>query len=572
MRRGAIAFSLPLALSALAVARPAAAATTTVGPGETLTLTQNLVLADGDVLDAEGTPENPCVIEGGGFSIDTAQSWQGQYIIRYCTLHSLGTEATHAISISAIGTGKVLLEGNTFDASAGVIVTAQDVVTVDVLRNTVLENSLAYVDPHSADNSIDAFLFQGYSNTVEKHFQGNRIFHARVKFEAVQNWLVGGYNPGEGNVHSGARTSYAARGANIKFVGNYIRVDHAGVWNQLKPLELEVGPYLVEHNIFRDGNWLVDTSGEAEIRYNLMGDSHDRPWLILENADNPQKVHHNVFMRNDPTTVDQDGVWVNRAQDDAKPSEIYNNTFYGGGNCWARTGAPLRVTTDSYLASLRSNAFVGFGNGSMDAGIVRGQVGEPTTPPPPRLGYADYNLFFNPRAAADNYAIAVVGKQERVDPGFALNDAPVGGAVDSQIDPGFAAAKIPVSFPFKEDDIKAGTVTVCQMLAFYRSVFAPGASSPLIGAGDPADGAGNNIGAITTGPDDQFGLLCAGGDIGTPDLGPATYTCPALPPIDGGPGGHGFVCVCELGAPPTPASALASLLAVAWALLLRRRR
>jgi hypothetical protein len=47
-----------------------------------------------------------------------------------------------------------------------------------------------------------------------------------------------------------------------------------------------------------------------------------------------------------------------------------------------------------------------------------------------------------------------------------------------------------------DDDIKSGKVTVSKILAYYRDVYSPAADSPLVGAGDPADGKGTNIGAI----------------------------------------------------------------------------
>ena len=58
------------------------------------------------------------------------------------------------------------------------------------------------------------------------------------------------------------------------------------------------------------------------------------------------------------------------------------------------------------------------------------------------------------------------------------------------------AGPIPKAFPFSTEDIKARKVGVAKMLAHYREAYAPAAGSPLIGAGDPADGAGTNIGAI----------------------------------------------------------------------------
>jgi hypothetical protein len=39
-------------------------------------------------------------------------------------------------------------------------------------------------------------------------------------------------------------------------------------------------------------------------------------------------------------------------------------------------------------------------------------------------------------------------------------------------------------------------VTVAQILAKFREIYTPAEGSPLIGAGDPADGAGTSIGAV----------------------------------------------------------------------------
>ena len=92
----------------------------------------------------------------------------------------------------------------------------------------------------------------------------------------------------------------------------------------------------------------------------------------------------------------------------------------------------------------------------------------------------------------------VAGKSERKDAGFALNDLPRGGAVDAQVEPKFAGP-IPSEFPWKDDEIKAGKVPVSKMLEVYRKAYAPAPGSPLIDAGDPADGPGTDIGAVDAG-------------------------------------------------------------------------
>jgi len=42
-------------------------------------------------------------------------------------------------------------------------------------------------------------------------------------------------------------------------------------------------------------------------------------------------------------------------------------------------------------------------------------------------------------------------------------------------------------------------VTVAQMLARFREIYTPADGSPLIDAGDPADGVGTDIGPLSAG-------------------------------------------------------------------------
>src|SRR6185369_1530910 len=112
------------------------------------------------------------------------------------------------------------------------------------------------------------------------------IFRSGVTFNAVQNWLVGGTGPGEGNIVTGTRGGMVVDGNDIRVAGNYLQAsgDLDG-WNQVKTLAVLGGGVVVEHNVIRDGNWLVDVLGDVDLRYNLLGDSHDRPWLMFEQAD-----------------------------------------------------------------------------------------------------------------------------------------------------------------------------------------------------------------------------------------------------------------------------------------------
>jgi MYXO-CTERM domain-containing protein len=216
--------------------------------------------------------------------------------------------------------------------------------------------------------------------------------------------------------------------------------------------------------------------------------------------------------------------------------------------------------------------------------LIRGRTAAAAGAPlPPLLEYADYNLFFNPDSAIKvHYGVGVEGKTVRVDPGFAYNDVPVGGAVNAPADPKFTGP-IPRAVGFDEQQVVDRQTTVCQILAHYRQIYTPAPGSPLIGAGDPADGADNNIGAVgggTADPADVFGRLCDPNDVGPP-VPAEKLTCPPVPPGSGsgtgtgtggsGPGPRGFVCVCDTATGP-PLLWAAPIAALVMLALARRRR
>ena len=210
---------------------------------------------------------------------------------------------------------------------------------------------------------------------------------------------------------------------------------------------------IAEYNVIRDGAWVVQFV-EGEFRYNLISDSIDHNSCRNGSIG---ALHHNIFFR-------------------FKHMDKYGTA-----------GTPAMVRT-SWQEPVKD-------------------------PAPARLGYADYNCFFSPESKIhDNYALSVAGKVERKDSGFGLHDLPQGGKVDAPCDPKFKGP-LPIEFPFKDEDVKSGKVTVAQILKFFRDAYTPSEGSPVIGAGDPADGKDSFIGAI--GPagcahaDDRFGKLSA---------------------------------------------------------------
>ncbi|HVR63988.1 MAG TPA: hypothetical protein VMU50_18940 [Polyangia bacterium] len=648
----------------LGMAWPAAraqAADYKLGPGETMTVTADLVLQVGDTLTFSGTPDNNCMLVGGGFTISTADSWAGDFVMENCTVTGLGASTpeivynsdagaqnvqTHKLALDIATDGKLTLAGNTFHKSGGInLGVGQDCVP-QIVNNTIADDSVVDVFQDSATYSQPALHVTGFNNTAPKVLQGNRIFKSGIVIENAKNWLVGGSSPGQGNIIIGTRAGIGMSGVDqIQIVGNYIRPTlPLDKWNEVEAITF-IGQHItIEHNVIHGGNWNLDVEGDAEIRFNLLVDSYDRPWLLLESMDFPEVIHHNIFIRTDPANVPIDNMvfGVQVLHKGMTRTEIFNNTFYSGRHqCWGAMGPAVVVeradpgTTDEpFLDSLRSNVFAEFpidiGNGGPTAAVRGGTPGvaggwEAMVPAPARLGYADYNLFHNPDALLkENYGLSVKGgAREGFDTGFAAHDppGPAGtGVIDQQVDPRFVgvaqpadpqyAGQIPVGFAFNDADVIAGTTSVCQILRFYQQIFTPGPGSPLIDAGDPADGAGNDIGAVGAGmpnAGDQFASIC-GPDIGTPNVSAAVFTCPpnsrgqggtgsggqdggagsggqggGAGQGDGGPGGQGdaggtgghnpgFICVCETSGPPSSAAASLALLFSAALIFVRRRR
>ena len=136
-------------LGQLAAASLAHAELPRISPGETLTLTQDLVLTGDDVLQFVGTADQPCTIVGGGHQVRTSDTWRGRLTLTHCRIRQLGTAALKpefpAIAVQAKGDAVVTIEHCVFDECAGVSVTNLDKSTTIFRQNTVLANSLVPV-------------------------------------------------------------------------------------------------------------------------------------------------------------------------------------------------------------------------------------------------------------------------------------------------------------------------------------------------------------------------------------------------------------------------------------------
>jgi len=611
--RRAFAAGVAGLLAWFGLCRPAAAADTTVAPGASLALSADLVLTGTDSLLAGGAGP-ACQIDGQMHGISTAAGWTGTIRIVGCNVTRLGTETLAAIDVASGAGATFDVEGTTLDASGQITIGTGADISFLFRGNTITATSVVKVVKESLDQSQPAFYFNGAGGTPQKKFQGNLILRSWVSIQNARNWLIGGATPADGNIVVGTRAGFDVKGSNIVVRGNYASpTGEFKGWNQVAALyaSSDDSTMLVEHNVFRGGNWLVRTFSGGDLRYNLLGDPYGVSWVLM-GQDARANVHHNIMVRNNKlmeTFYHVDGVSV-LANSGAPSVAIYNNTLDQSGYCYDVTGRGVAVGDGAFVNSLRNNVFFNLPSDSgtnntaiigpgLDANFLPAMKGDPGKA---ALGYANYNLFDNPKATTiDNYGVSVMGATERVAPTFALNDVPSGGTKDQQVDPKLTGP-LPAVFPFSDDDITARRVTVCQILAFYRTLYTPAAGSPLIDAGDPADGAGVDIGAVGAGaadPADLFGTLCAESDRAFATAPTVVTQCPM--PIGGsgtgggggaaggGGGGNagtgaggtggatpktGFACVCsaEGGAAPPPGLLVAAAVLAGGALRRRRRR
>jgi hypothetical protein len=587
---------MAVAFLVLLCAAPARAADVMVAPGQELTLAVDIELGAADSFVAGGASSGRCKIHGAGHSIRAMDSaWSGTFSMRNCDVDGLGTATAPAIDIS--GGAGIDVEGCTFSTSGQIAFGLAGMMNVTFNNNTIRADSVVPAVTALSDSQAVFYGHGGSTGTLL--FQGNVVLKSFLHFQSTGGWLIGGDTPAQGNILVGWRAGFLLENASAMIIrGNYSHTELGPIvnnqgWNQVKNLSFSLGSdNLVEHNIFRGLNWLTELNSGVELRYNLLFDAAERGWVYVWPTVGA-KVHHNVLVADKASQyypVAGGFVMVGSSATDPPNTQIYNNTLDAGGVC--NPGINAGVVLGSPLSSLRSNAFLDVRLNSMGGTALVGPGARSLeSPAPALLGYTDYNLFDSTDATVKaNYVAEIPGKAMRTDPGFGLHDVPAGGAANAQVDPKLAN-QVPRTFPFSDDDIVARTTTTCQILAYYRKAYMPAADSPLVDAGDPMEGSGNDIGAVGAGVAnalDLFGKLCDPSDTGNPTITADTYKCAAVA-IDPGGGGstgvggggggmppgtpHGITCVCELGAgQPAPAGFTLAGAFVALALALRRPR
>jgi hypothetical protein len=442
-------------------------------------LTEDLVLSGSTDLNW-----NDVTVIGNGFKVVAADGFSGNVTIQNASIGGLGGYTTPGIDV--VTTGAVTIADSVFEATGGVRIGAIGADPITIARNELRANNLLTYVSSNPDVPVMLELIGG--TTAAKTIVGNRIGAGILRVRG-NGWQIGGLDAASGNVLIGPRVVLELNDSSNNVIqGNYLRHDYHGGFSQGFNIVLwgSSDNELIEHNVIRGGSWPVQNGG-GEFRYNLIADSGHNFW---RGAKSNTSIHHNVFAHTSGGNTGFEGVFKFFGGETGVT--VFNNTFDVAGSISGYDGPAFNIGEGTSVASIRNNAFTGFRNVSGFGGALVSAPGGVIAAP--RVGYADYNAWFNPLAPATTPYLPEI-----------VNGVP--GLHDVTANPQFAGT---VDLPYRiaEGCIWLGNCSTSEVLARYREIYRLSPGSPLVGAGNPADGQGTMIGAVgadTTNPADRFG-------------------------------------------------------------------
>ncbi len=447
---------------------------------QTVNLSQDVVLSSNQSFELIGSPGGRIRLNGNGHRIVSPTGTSGDLALKYVDVYDLGNPANTVapgIDVTATGTtGSVAMENSIFDSSNPVKLRFNGSSTASIDHNLFRSNMRMPIGqfPNSdiEPSTIPVVSISGGS-TAAKTFAGNNVGAAPVLFDHVGNWTIGGDTDAESNVLIGPRAALEVLGSsNVQVEGNFLNHTYHGGWSQGQLLELHGSdPISVKHNVLVGGSWPVRGIGD-EFAYNLVVEAGHQ-WMVPDNGAN---IHHNVFVGGDNDVGGITGYYNISAR-------IENNTFDGllGGL------VNSAITWQMGHTTLKSNAFVGFPTWATAVVDIQGGTIDP-----------GFNGFFNPQAT--NYTGGLAPASD------------LGGGAPTN--PKFAGPLPTETFEGNKVAVWKRDLLVSEILSAYRARYTPAQGSPYIDSGDPAAGAGNDVGAIGAGtlnPFDRFGSFAQSG-------------------------------------------------------------
>jgi hypothetical protein len=477
---------------------------------KTVSLSADILLSGNQNLDWQDA-----IVQGNGYKVTSANNWTGSIIIKNCFVTGLAVTGAvipdtavvkaQGIDVSTQG-GSVTLENTVFEWTGGQRYDVNGGGAVSVKGCEFRASAFIAYDSSNPERS--PFLEFSGNATGTKVFQSSNVGAGYLYIHNMKGWLIGGNSDAESNVFIGPRTGPRVEfSQDIQIRGNYSHHDYKGGWSQGFNFWFydNTGVVLTEHNVISEASWPVQ-SLSGEFRYNLVVHcGHE--WV--RTALTGTSIHHNVFIEPSSPGNPNAGIWMYENQTGVN---IYNNTFDGGGSPDWLPSPAVAVSKGSMISKLTNNVFTGFANDST-VGIVDRYLSGGENDSVARIVKADYNCFYNPKGRKpNNYGNFLVSGVSEGAAGYGGHDL---GGVNGQVAPKFKLG-MDTSFGLNEADVWNRVKTVSQVLAEYRNRYMPNAGSPLIDAGDPADGQGVDIGAVGAGtadPADLFGKFGAAATI-----------------------------------------------------------
>ena len=424
-------------------------------------LTTDVVLDGATGYELRGTADARIRLNGNGHRILSSSGASGPLTLQFVDLFDLGPGDNLAQSATDVTTtGAITVEDCRFDTSSTVRLGAAGGTAASIRSNLFRSNMRMPLgqNPGYYSDAGASYPVLGVTGGTGV-FAGNNIGAGYIELNNAKGWTVGGDTDADSNVLVGPRVGFSPTGT-VQLRRNYSHHVYYGGWSQGCNFELGGSASVVaEHNVVYGSSWPVRGVG-GQFRYNLVLDAGHQ-WLW---ADTPGgNIHHNVFVGGD---ADVGGLYVLY-----QPTGVIiaNNTIDG----LSDIGLAVKMTSGE--VTLTSNLFyrVPTPGVSVEGGTLN----------------ADYNLFFGPTT---DYS------DGRATPAHDLSADPLLGEPPTTV------------FALDESGIWQRRTTVRDVLARYRARYTPKAGSPVIDAGDPAGGAGNDIGAVgagTANANDKFGTL-----------------------------------------------------------------
>jgi hypothetical protein len=446
---------------------------------KTVDLTADVMMAGATGYELVGAADKRIRLNGHGHSIKSDADASGPLTLKFVDVFDLGGGNTTDIDSTDVTTsGAITIEDCNFDTSNSLALVSTGAGTVSIKRNLFRSNMRQQIgqNPRGAvtGSSSPALRLKGKS-TGAKVFAGNNVGAGWVQFEDTTNWMVGGDTDADSNILIGPRVGiYMEMSSSSTIRRNYSHHHYNGGWSQGSNFELSGSPtVVVEHNIVNASSWPVRGAG-GEFRYNLVLDGgHQYLW-----PESGGSIHHNLFVGG---TADVAGIFLVNMMTGAK---VFNNTIDGLLNEEMVTAVGLNGGTE---LALTSNAIV---NVPKPKGTAAGSA---VTIESAATLTADYNAF------------ADAQKNDYSDGRKPSHDVDLANAAAAMFTDPLTAFEI-----LDDAKIWKRTITVRDILTKYRTRYTPKAGSPLIDKGDPAGGAGNDIGAVgagTANTSDKFGVL-----------------------------------------------------------------